>query len=212
MHFVLSFSPASSSTSAFISTSTDLSISGSFEFEFSARFPSNASTTTGSMVSTYEMFLNGQIRPMKLVEKHEESLMRGRDMRLRSGSLHRRSRYLSPLRNTPFQRYKEEEYQEVQHAGELHPLYMENSENKQAKTPSMGTTASVSTSSSRSSSSGRRSKRWFFLKNFFYRSKREGRGNKKKSSSTSLPFSSSKEKKSSVAPTKAEAQKLKRSQ
>ncbi|XP_010268046.1 PREDICTED: uncharacterized protein LOC104605121 [Nelumbo nucifera] len=259
MHFVLSSAPASSSASAFISASTDLSVSGSFEFEFSARFPSNASTTAGSMISADELFLNGQIRPMKLsshlqrpqilsplldlevededeegkvsreteFEKREESLTRGRDLRLRSGSLHRRARSLSPLRNTPFQWHEEEEYQEVRHAGELHPLDLEDSENKQAETPSTGTTPSVSASSSRSSSSGRSSKRWVFLKDFLYRSKSEGRGNskekfwssisfspakEKKSSSTSLPFSSSKEKKSSAAPTTAEAQKPKRSQ
>ncbi|XP_010259372.1 PREDICTED: uncharacterized protein LOC104598833 [Nelumbo nucifera] len=257
MHFVLSSAPASSSASAFISSSSDLSVSGSFEFEFSARFPSNASTASGSMISADELFLNGQIRPMKLsnhlqrpqilsplldlevededeeakgsteleFEKRDESLMRGRDLRLRNRSLHRRARSLSPLRNTQFQWHEEEEYHQEREANERH-LDLDDPESKQTETPSTGTTPSVSASSSRSSS-GRSSKRWVFLKDFLYRSKSEGRGNskdkfwssisfspakEKKPSSTSLPFSSSKEKKPSAAPTTADTHKPKRQQ
>nr|DAD18414.1 TPA_asm: hypothetical protein HUJ06_019877 [Nelumbo nucifera] len=95
-------------------------------------------------------------------EKREEPLTRGRDLRLRSGS--------------------------------LHPLDLEDSENKQIETSSTGTTPSVSASSSKSSSSGRNSKRWKFWSLISF-----SPGKEKKSSSTSLPFSlSSKEKKSSV--------------
>nr|DAD22821.1 TPA_asm: hypothetical protein HUJ06_024284 [Nelumbo nucifera] len=199
MHFVLSSTPASF-VSAFISASKNLSVSGSFEFEFSARFPSNTSTTRPQILAP---LLDLESRETEF-EKCEESLTRGRDLRLRSGSLHKRARSLSPLRNTPFQWHEEEEYQEVRHAGELHPLDLEDSENKQAKTPSTGTTPSISTSSSRSSSSRRSSKRWSSVS--FSPAK------EKKSSSTSLLLSSSKEKKSSTTPTTVEAQKPKRSQ
>ncbi|KAJ4952836.1 hypothetical protein NE237_029668 [Protea cynaroides] len=61
MHFIPSSSPSSSASS-----STDAPVSGSFEFEFSGRFPSTAATSAGSMISADELFLNGQIRSMKL--------------------------------------------------------------------------------------------------------------------------------------------------
>ncbi|KAF8394634.1 hypothetical protein HHK36_020848 [Tetracentron sinense] len=61
MHFVLSSSAGSAFTS-----SSDLSVSGSVEFEFSARLSSSSSVAAGSMISADELFLNGQIRPMKL--------------------------------------------------------------------------------------------------------------------------------------------------
>ncbi|CBI36924.3 unnamed protein product, partial [Vitis vinifera] len=41
-------------------------VSGSFEFEFSSRFSSDGKGPSGSMSSADELFLNGQIRPMKL--------------------------------------------------------------------------------------------------------------------------------------------------
>ncbi|KAJ4957080.1 hypothetical protein NE237_013863 [Protea cynaroides] len=251
MHFILS---SSSSSSAFASSSTDASVSGSFEFEFSGRFPSTAATSAGSMISADELFLNGQIRPMKLsshlqrpqnlaplldlecedeydgskdargfeFEKHEESLVRGRDLRVRSRSLHRRTRSLSPLRIPPFEWHEDEEEREISGRD----VDLEDPDRKQCETLSTETTPSVSASSSRSSSSGRSSKRWIFLKDLLYRSKSEGRGNgkekfwhsisfspgkEKKTPSTSLPMSSSKEKKplSSSAPT-TETQKPKR--
>ncbi|KAF8387788.1 hypothetical protein HHK36_026443 [Tetracentron sinense] len=66
MHFVLSSLASSSSDSAFMSSSSDLSVSGSFEFEFSDRLTSNGSVAAGSMISADELFLNGQIRTIKL--------------------------------------------------------------------------------------------------------------------------------------------------
>ncbi|XP_042476712.1 uncharacterized protein LOC122058212 [Macadamia integrifolia] len=237
MHYILASSSSSKSASGFVSSSNDGFVSGSFEFEFSARFPSNASTSAGSMISADELFLNGQIRPMKLsshlqrpqnlaplldlegedeydgnkdargreFEKREESLVRGRDLRLRSRSLHRRTRSLSPLRNSSLEWHEDEEEREISERD----LDLEDPDRKQYETPSTETTPSVSASSSRSSSSGRSSKRWIFLKDLLYRSKSEGRGNgkekfwssisfspvkEKKPPSTSLPSSSSKEK------------------
>ncbi|XP_043722891.1 protein SPT2 homolog [Telopea speciosissima] len=226
MHFVLSSSTSSSSSksvSGFASSSNDAFVSGSFEFEFSARFPSNASTSAGSMISADELFLNGQIRPMKLsshlqrpqnlaplldlegedeydgnkdargleFEKREETLVRGRDLRQRSRSLHRRTRSLSPLRNPPLEWHEDEEEREISGRD----LELEDPDRKQYETPSTETTPSVSASSSRSSSSGRSSKRWIFLKDLLYRSKSEGRGNSKEKFWSSISFSPVKEKK-----------------
>jgi hypothetical protein len=150
------------------------------------------------MTSADELFLNGQIRPMKLSshlqgpqilsplldldedEEHDEeeetaknarsdSLHRGRDLKLRSRSLHRKARSLSPLRNADFQWIHQEENDKAKHV---------DKEDKQseATTVSTETTPSCSASSSRSSSAGRNSKKWVFLKDLLYRSKSEGRG------------------------------------
>ena len=105
-----------------------------YEFEFSARFGSAGSAGSGSMSSADELFLNGQIRPMKLSshlerpqvlaplldlegeEEEEEaeavsvSVVRGRDLRLRDKSIRRRTRSMSPLRsNTPLEWAENEE-------------------------------------------------------------------------------------------------------
>ncbi|KAF9607239.1 hypothetical protein IFM89_033446 [Coptis chinensis] len=213
MHFILTSSTSSS-------TSTSAEGTGSFEFDFSARFSSSSNScnnnsvlSDGSMISADELFLNGQIRPMKLSShlqrpqvlaplldleiededddenkfvRREESMVRGRDLRLRSRSLHRRARSLSPLRDSPsfpFQWCDGEEEEE------------DREEGKKPETVSTGTTPSVSAASSRSSSSGRSSKRWEFLKDFL-RSKSEGRGgNVKEKFWYSLSFSPIKEKK-----------------
>uniref|UniRef100_A0A6N2M2E4 Uncharacterized protein n=1 Tax=Salix viminalis TaxID=40686 RepID=A0A6N2M2E4_SALVM len=47
-------------------SSPDNSVAMGYEFEFSARFGSSGSGQPGSMSSADELFLNGQIRPMKL--------------------------------------------------------------------------------------------------------------------------------------------------
>ncbi|KAL5066380.1 hypothetical protein RYX36_028117, partial [Vicia faba] len=47
-------------------TTTNFSVPMSYEFEFSAQFGSTGSVVPGSMTSADELFLNGQIRPMKL--------------------------------------------------------------------------------------------------------------------------------------------------
>lgn len=121
------------------------------------------------MSSADELFLNGQIRPMKLSthlerpqvlaplldleeeeEEEEENEVRCRDLRLRDKSLRRRTRSLSPLRNTPLEWTENEE----------------KTDKKENVTPSV------------SSGSGRSSKRWVFLRDFL-RSKSEGRSNNK---------------------------------
>ncbi|MBA0859664.1 hypothetical protein Goshw_009441 [Gossypium schwendimanii] len=215
MHFILSSSPSPmyhlKSESLAISGQSDAS---SFEFEFSSRFSSNGSVTVGSMSSADELFLNGQIRPMKLsshlqrpqnlaplldldVEEDDDGLnkpeaLRGRDLKLRSRSLHRKARSLSPLRNPEFQWEEEEEECIREERKEVSKLILEGLKETDV---SKETTPSSSASSSRSSSSGRNSKKWIFLKDLLYRSKSEGRGNGKEKFWTSISFSSSKEKK-----------------
>ena len=126
-------------------------------------------------------------------EKREKSVVRGRDMRLRNRSMHRKAKSMSPLRNAAFE-WHEEPVRGKEEVNEL-PLDSDNLESEKADTPSMETTPSGSASSSRSSSSGRNSKKWIFLKDLLYRSKSEGRGNSKEKFWSSISFSPSKEKK-----------------
>ncbi|XVF72710.1 hypothetical protein PTKIN_Ptkin12aG0142200 [Pterospermum kingtungense] len=218
MHFVLSSAPSAtrpfSSDSSFFSAQSDGS---AFEFEFSSRFSSSSSMPVGSMSSADELFLNGQIRPMKLsshlqkpqiltplldldvededdveLKEKDRETSRGRDLKLRSRSLHRKARSLSPLRNPEFQWEEEEEECSREANKEVSQRILEGL--KEAPI-SNETTPSCSASSSRSSSSGRNSKKWIFLKDLLYRSKSEGRGNGKEKFWTSISFSPSKEKK-----------------
>ncbi|KAJ0111706.1 hypothetical protein Patl1_00913 [Pistacia atlantica] len=209
MHFVLSSASSASrhpSESSFLSTQSD------FEFEFSSRFSSNGFVAAGSMSSADELFLNGQIRPMKLsshlqrpqilaplidldVEEDEmddkdaeESVKRGRDLKLRSRSLHRKARSLSPLRNQEYQ-WHEEDINGDRDISENIIELQEYVERKESEAVSSETTPSCSASSSRSSSSGRNSKKWIFLKDLLYRSKSEGRGNGKEKFWSSVSFS-----------------------
>ncbi|XP_058077063.1 uncharacterized protein LOC131225543 [Magnolia sinica] len=208
MHFALSGMDINPSASSSIST---------VEFEFSARFPPSSSATVGSMISADELFLNGKIRPMKLSshlqrpqnlaplldldheedEEEKEANQRGREIKLRNRSVHRRARSLSPMRNAPQFEWHEDE-EEAQNERETKDLDFKDPEQKQAES-SVETTPSVSASSSRSSSSGRSSKRWIFLKDLLYRSKSEGRANAKEKFWHSISFSPSKEKKSPVS-------------
>ncbi|KAJ4727772.1 Calmodulin-binding protein [Melia azedarach] len=217
MHYVLSSGPSAtchSSESSLLSTQSD------FEFDFSSRFSSNGSVAVGSMSSADELFLNGQIRPMKLsshlqrpqilaplidldVEEDdhvnkgdgEETAKRGRDLKLRSRSLHRKARSLSPLRNQEFEWHEEDIDTGRDVSEKILELqdYVDRKESEAAV--SSETTPSCSASSSRSSSSGRNSKKWIFLKDLLYRSKSEGRGNGKEKFWSSISFSPSKEKK-----------------
>ncbi|KAH7542975.1 hypothetical protein FEM48_Zijuj02G0132600 [Ziziphus jujuba var. spinosa] len=223
MHFALASSSlclaqSSSSSSSLENNSMPLS----FEFEFSARFASTGSAATGSsMSSADELFLNGQIRPMKLSthlerpqvlaplldldpEAEEDAAeltfepVRGRDLRLRDKSLRRRARSMSPLKTTSFEWSESEKLDENDgfsskdmKGGDLETNIKNHGE--EALSSSETTTPSVSASSSRSSSAGRNSKRWVFLKDFLYRSKSEGRSNNKFWST--LSFSPAKEKK-----------------
>ncbi|KAE8712148.1 hypothetical protein F3Y22_tig00110263pilonHSYRG00073 [Hibiscus syriacus] len=172
MHFAMT--SVASMVSSTRPPSPDDSVPLGFEFEFSGRFGCSGSGQTGSMISADELFLNGQIRPMKLSthlerpqvldplldlenegDDDEEDEVRGRDLRLRDKSLRRRTRSMSPLRNN-----------------NQNVSLDKNSDKRDDSINDDG--ASISASSSRSSSAGRSSKRWVFLKDFL-RSKSEGR-------------------------------------
>ncbi|XP_048336733.2 uncharacterized protein LOC125424147 [Ziziphus jujuba] len=228
MHFMLSSAP-SASYSYSPSETVFPDASSSFEFEFSSRLNSNSSVAVGSMSSADELFMNGKIRPMKLsshlqrpqilaplldldveeddeseVEKCEGTVNRGRDLKLRSRSLHRKARSLSPLRNADIQWLKEDEEgcndEKAKEAGDENILDLHGLETKQSETVSSETTPSCSASSSRSSSSGRNSKKWIFLKEILYRSKSEGRGNGKEKFWSTISFSTSKDKEKTQTP------------
>lgn len=209
MHFAIT--AASSSSSSYQAPSAPPI---GYEFEFSARFGSSASAASGSMSSADELFLNGQIRPMKLSshlqrpqvlaplldleeeEQEEEegvsvNVVRGRDLtlRLRDKSLRRRTRSMSPLRtNTPFDWAQHDPDNDPDNDNDNPHQPLHNQINKPQQKPQ-----DPSASSSRSSSAGRSSKRWVFLKDFL-RSKSEGRSNNKFWSTIS--FSPIKDKKS----------------
>ncbi|CAN4110981.1 unnamed protein product [Withania somnifera] len=189
MHFVLSTTSVKNVVSTSISSPSE-------DFDFSARLTTEGGgAEDGSMCSADELFLNGQIRPMKLSthlkrpqalaplldldenEDEEEKSYRGRDLKLRNRSLRRRTRSMSPLRTTSY------EWQEDYEVEELEAVVVKTNENEEIskqddeEETSNETTPCPSGSSSRSSSVGRSSKRWVFLKEFLYRSKSEGRNN-----------------------------------
>ncbi|CAN8280308.1 unnamed protein product [Cochlearia groenlandica] len=169
------------------------------------------------MISAEELFSNGQIKPMKLsshlqkpqilsplldleIEEDDEEeegdmIRRGRDLKLRSRSVHRKARSLSPLRNAAYQWTGEEE-EEVAGEREVKEDYQDETKSN-GHVASEETTPSCSASSSRSSSYGRNSKKWIFLKDLLHRSKSEGRGNAKDKFWSNISFSpsNSKEKK-----------------
>ena len=137
LHFAIT---AASSSPSYETDPSSSSVPMGYEFEFSARFGSSGSTGAGSMSSADELFLNGQIRPMKLsthlerpqvlaplmdLEEAEEEenedkdevaeakvvIVRGRDLRLRDKSVRRRTRSMSPLRsNTPLEWAESEDH------------------------------------------------------------------------------------------------------
>ncbi|KAK7258990.1 hypothetical protein RIF29_24584 [Crotalaria pallida] len=194
----------------------------SHDFEFSAKFiSSTGSNGSGSMSSADELFFNGQIRPMKLsthlerpqilsplldLEEENENendvvfadvVVRGRDLRsFRDKSLRRRTRSLSPLRNTPSEWSENNddviltnENKNNNENGSLEIEEEEEENDEKRGNLDISSTPSVSASSSRSSSAGRSSKRWVFLKDFL-RSKSEGRSNNKFWSTISFSSSS----------------------
>ncbi|XVE63112.1 hypothetical protein DITRI_Ditri06bG0173600 [Diplodiscus trichospermus] len=206
MHFAMT--SVASMVSSTQPSSPDNSVPLGFEFEFSGRFGSSGSGLAGSMISADELFLNGQIRPMKLsthlerpqllaplpdLENEDEenevvdNKVRGRDLRLRDKSLRRRTRSMSPLRNANFALNIDDQSMCLDKG-----LGKKADSSKNDEEMCNETSASMSASSSRSSSAGRSSKRWVFLKDFL-RSKSEGRSNNKFWSTIS--FSPSKEKK-----------------
>lgn len=208
MHFFLCSAAPSSEN-----PKLDSSSSGDFEFDFSSRLSSSSGPLGGvSMTSAEELFSNGQIKPMKLsshlqrpqilaplidleTEEDEDEgvIKRGRDLKLRSRSVHRKARSLSPLRNAAYQWTEEEE--EVAGEREVKECIRKLQEDYEDETksnenvPSSETTPSCSASSSRSSSYGRNSKKWIFLKDLLHRSKSEGRGNGKEKFWSNISFS-----------------------
>ncbi|CAH1443666.1 unnamed protein product [Lactuca virosa] len=196
IHFMLSSSSNMGSSNSGSSTPIE-GAGGSFEFE------SHVVAPTGSMSSADELFLNGQIRPMKLsshlqrpqvlaplldVDENEigdgdgsdseDKLGRGRDLKFRdrSKSLRRRARSMSPLRtNNAFQWL--EEFEDGRESTEINEIKqkLEAEDKAKADEEVLDSETPPSGASSRSSSVGRSSKRWVFLKEFLYRSKSEGR-------------------------------------
>ncbi|KAI3448523.1 hypothetical protein Pfo_005188 [Paulownia fortunei] len=186
-HFVLSTTNLNSYASA-SSSATASDANSSFEFDFSATFPSTGASSPESMTSADELFCNGQIRPMKLsthlqrpqllapliesddVAEEDQAFSRGRDLKLRAGSLRRRTRSMSPLRTTAttsFQWHDDDDEAKRQNE----ELARKDANNFEEDKGSNETTPCAS----RSSSAGRSSRRWVFLKEFLYRSKSEGR-------------------------------------
>lgn len=197
MHFIISNSCAGSSAAASSGT-----LSGDIEFEFSSRYLS-------SMISADEIFCNGQIRPISnldtpplspIPDDEQEISIRGRDIKLRSGSIHRRARSMSPMRNNRYQWHNDEEEDRDDDQGEIKSGPNDLDLDQDQKEMADATTPSVSASSSRSSSSSssRSSKRWIFLKDLLYRSKSEGRererGPIRERFWTHMPFSKEREK------------------
>lgn len=202
--------------------------SSSYEFEFSARFGISGTPSGGSMTSADELFLNGQIRPMKLSshlqrpqaldplldldahgvneieEEDTQVIARGRDVKWRDRSLRRRTRSMSPLRTPAFL------WPEITEAGvvvDSEALESGSSKHDVGEEVFGETNPSMSASSSRSSSSASRSsKRWIFLKDFLYRSKSEGRNNGHKFWS-SISFSPVKDRKASESTTDSQGKK-----
>ncbi|GAB2218673.1 hypothetical protein Droror1_Dr00001900 [Drosera rotundifolia] len=220
MHFVLSSSSryASSSIPSSPSSCTTTTATISSTFEFNRAGPEEIGFAD-------ELFLNGQIRPMKLAthllrpqtlaevsetnEVDDEECGEGgdrgaREIRLRDRSMRRRTRSLSPLRSTAS--FDWGELGVKQDGDEILVLKKEIEKVKENNGEGAGveevvsneTTPSASGSSSRCSSAGRSSKRWVFLKDFL-RSKSEGRNNVKFWASISFSPTKEKEKKSMAA-------------
>ncbi|KAF3574489.1 hypothetical protein F2Q69_00062481 [Brassica cretica] len=212
IHFFLRSAAATSEKSKLDSSSP-----GDFEFDFSSRLSSSSGSLGGvPMTSAEELFSNGQIKPMKLSshlqrpqflaplldleeEDEEEGTAegrRGRDLKLRSRSVHRKARSLSPLRNAAYQWNEEEEVvvgeSEVKECiRKLQEDYEDETKSSNENVTSAETTPSCSASSSRSSSYGRNSKKWIFIKDLLHRSKSEGRGNGKEKFWSNISFSPS---------------------
>lgn len=222
MHFVLSSSAytcAGAAEDPFNAAGADGFAAGSFEFEFSARFSGTGagSSSVGSMISADELFLNGQIRPMNLSshlqrpqmlsplldleaeeDEEEEPAVRGRDLTMRSGSMRRRARSMSPLRTQWRDEEEEGGRRSTARSGADKDQGPDLDADSDVNAAAVSATpASASSSRSSSTSSSRNSKRWVFLKDFLYRSKSEGRGNTKDKFWNALSFSPSKEKSSS---------------
>lgn len=198
MHYGFPAVPARSSAAGALTPAvSDASSNASFEFVFSDRVDSPAPEIGSStMSSADELFLNGQIRPMKLSahlqrpqplaplldfggeleresdddNEERETFRRSRDLRFRDRSQRRRARSLSPLRSTaPFDWLCSDDGF--------------SSSNKAAETEEReigggGAQKEEREDEAETPAGSRSSKRWDFLKDFL-RSKSEGRSNNK---------------------------------
>ncbi|KAF5786449.1 hypothetical protein HanRHA438_Chr10g0453091 [Helianthus annuus] len=184
-------SPIHHHTSSCISSTPLEDAGGSFEFELTAE-----PAPLESMTSADELFLNGQIRPMKLsshlqhpqepaplinIAEHDgdEDRTYGRGRVFQPRDRRRKARSMSPLRsNTAFQWLEEfNDVRECTEINEINEKLTAEDENKQRADNEHENENETTSSgaSSRSSSIGRSSKRWIFLKDLLYRSKSEGR-------------------------------------
>ncbi|KAF7153338.1 hypothetical protein RHSIM_Rhsim01G0289300 [Rhododendron simsii] len=198
-------------------------MSGSIDFDFSSQFSPNASIPNESMVSADKLFLNGQIRPIKLSsplqtlapvldlevedeqDKENGNIIKdsycenSQDSVTRGRDLSSRNISLDRKTRSMSRLRTEQFFWQDDNAFESKQV----DENKKGGTPPIDTTLSCSSSSSRSSSSGSNSKKWIFLKDLLHRSKSEGGGNKKDKFWPNITFSPMKEKKlapSSISP------------
>ncbi|KAI8574810.1 hypothetical protein RHMOL_Rhmol01G0382500 [Rhododendron molle] len=205
-------------TTAFYSTNSS-TMSGSIDFD-SSNFSPNASIPNESMMSADELFLNGQIRPMKLSShlqtlapvldlevEDEQDKQKGniikdsycenrQDLVTRERDLSSRSISLHRKTRSMSRLRTEQFFWQDDNAFES----KQADENKKGGTPPIDTTLSCSSSSS---SSGCNSKKWIFLKDLLHRSKSEGGGNNKDKFLPNITFSPVKEKKlasSSISP------------
>ncbi|KAE9618933.1 hypothetical protein Lal_00047386 [Lupinus albus] len=202
MHFSIT-------SSSYQNSNCNTTTASSSDFEFSARFGFTGSGGSGSMSSADELFLNGQIRPMKLSthlerpqllaplldldeeeeddddEDHENEIVvvRGRDLRLRDKSVRRRTRSMSPLRNNTHLEWSEKE---DDHADNNNNTKNGNdsTENEKEKVEEdvLGLeerTTPCVSASSSRSSSAGRSSKRWVFLKDFLRSKSEGRSNNK---------------------------------
>ncbi|XP_051144202.1 uncharacterized protein LOC127260512 [Andrographis paniculata] len=201
-HFVLSTVALKSYAS---SSAAVVEVSSSFEFDLSSTFPSTGASSPESMTSADELFFNGQIRPMKLsahlqrpqllapliesddAVEEDQTFTRGRDLKLRTGSLRRRTRSMSPHRTTATTSFQWRDSGEETQQNNVSPRTNVDKGEEDKRSDETAPCAS------RSSSAGRSSRRWVFLKEFLYRSKSEGR-NEGHRFWSSLSFSPVKEK------------------
>lgn len=142
------------------------------------------------MISADELFQNGQIRPLTLSplpdldpgsdddnedDERRHGPARGRELTLRSGSVHRRARSMSPMRSTsPRLKLLNALVPPPDLASVSRSTGAPSEEAPPPVTASSRSSSSSSTSSSSSSSFARGSRRWVFLKDMLlHRSKSE---------------------------------------
>ncbi|KAJ3676086.1 hypothetical protein LUZ60_003498 [Juncus effusus] len=165
-HFLLSSAPAMSAVNS--GGGVDLGDTN-FEFGLSAR---------GAMSTADELFINGQIR------SGFASPERDLDQMARNGSVHRRTRSVSPTRSPRFN-WRERRNQASKSPNPDSNPKSDQTEPDRSVSTSASTSRSSSSSSTSSNPSNRNSKRWTFIKDLFlHRSKSEGNQNRNRPTTT----------------------------